>query len=303
VGPVKRGVGYGRAVHDQRPSFTASWVAGWRGLGHLLGDDQIADDPYGARFGGRWAEALARAGASSAVRAGLIRLPQVASWVGYMQVRTRLFDDELRSFLANGGRQVVILGAGYDCRAARFATLLAGATVFEIDHPATQQRKRAVLAERGADPAVTYVPWHFERRALAELPGALAELGLDLARPTLTVWEGVTMYLSPEAIDATIAAVRDLGGDGSRLVFNYLTREVLERPRGLVRLASAAVASLGEPFTFGWDPGELPAFFAARGWSLSRDTDFGDVTERLLPRHVAARCRFPERHIAVATRA
>lgn len=290
-------------MRDQRPSFTASWVAGWRGLGHLLGDDQIADDPYGARFGGRWAEALARAGGSAAMRAGLIRLPQVASWVGYMQVRTRLFDDELRSFLAAGGRQVVILGAGYDCRAARFATLLAGAQVFEIDHPATQERKRRVLATQGAAPAVHYVPWHFERRALGELPGALAELGLELARPTLTVWEGVTMYLSPAAIDATIAAVRELGGDGSRLVFNYLTRDVIERPRGLLRLARAAVASVGEPFTFGWHPAELPAFFAARGWKLTRDTDLGDVTADMLPEHVAARCRFQERHIAVATRA
>lgn len=290
-------------MHDQRPSFTASWVAAWRGLGHLLGDDQLADDPYGARFGGRWAEALSRAADRRAVRAGLIRLPQVASWVGYMQVRTRLFDDELRSFLAAGGRQVVILGAGYDCRAARFATLLAGARVFEIDHPATQERKRRVLAADGTAPPVTYVPWHFERRALGELPGALAELGLDRSQPTLTVWEGVTMYLSPEAIDATVAAVRELGGDGSRLVFNYLTRSMLNRPSAFIRLARAAVASVGEPFTFGWEPDELPGFFAARGWRLARDTDLGDVCDAMLPPHVAARCNFRERHIAVAHRA
>jgi methyltransferase (TIGR00027 family) len=290
-------------MHDQRPSFTASWVAAWRGLGHLLGDDQLADDPYGARFGGRWAEAMSRMADRRAVRAGLIRLPQVASWVGYMQVRTRLFDDELRSFLAAGGRQVVILGAGYDCRAARFATLLAGARVFEIDHPATQERKRRVLATQGTAPPVTYVPWHFERRALGELPGALAELGLDLAQPTLTVWEGVTMYLSPEAIDATVAAVRELGGDGSRLVFNYLDRAMLERGSAYIRLARAAVASVGEPFTFGWFPAELPAFFAERGWRLARDTDLGDVTESMLPPHVAARCNFAGRHIAVAHRA
>jgi methyltransferase (TIGR00027 family) len=270
-------------------------------LGHLLGDDQIADDPYGAQFGGRWAEALARAGATP-MRAGLIRLPQVANWVGYMQVRTRLFDDELRSFLAAGGRQIVILGAGYDCRAARFATLLAGARVFEVDHPATQARKRAVLAQRGADPAVDYVPWHFERRPLRELPAALAELGLDLTRPTLTVWEGVTMYLSPEAIDATVAAVHGLGGDGSRLVFNYLTRRLLERPRGLARLARAAVARVGEPFTFGWDPAELPGRCAAHGWNLVRDTDLEDAVPVLLPPYVAARCDVAERHIAVAMR-
>jgi methyltransferase (TIGR00027 family) len=289
-------------VRDQEPSFTASWVAGWRGLGHLLGDDQLADDPYGAHFGGRWAEALSRAGATPGVRAGLIRVPQIANWVGYMQVRTRLFDDELRSFLAAGGRQVVILGAGYDCRAARFATLLAGARVFEVDHPATQERKRAVLAARGAHPAVEYVAWHFERRPLAELPAALAALGLDLAAPTLTVWEGVTMYLSPAAIDATVATAHALGGDGSRLVFNYLTRRLLEQPRGLARLARVVVARVGEPFTFGWDPLELPGFCAARGWELARDTDLEDAVPALLPPYVASRCDAAERHIAVALR-
>ncbi len=287
-------------MRDQQASFTASWVAGWRGLGSLLGDARIADDPYGARFGGRWARALARAGAQPAVRAGLIRLPQVASWVGYMQVRTRLFDDQLRSFLAAGGRQIVILGAGYDCRAARFADRLAGARVFEVDHPATQARKRAVLDEVGASPAVTYVAWHFERRPLAELPGALAELGLDVRRPTLTIWEGVTMYLSPEAIDATVAATRALGGPGTRLVFNYLTRDMLERPRGLRRLAAAAVARVGEPFTFGWHPPALPAWLVARGWALTGARDLAEAALALLPRFVAARVDASDRHIAVA---
>jgi methyltransferase (TIGR00027 family) len=287
-------------MKDSDASFTASWVAGWRGLGHLFGDAQIVDDPYGARFGGRWSQALARAGANPAARAGLVRMPQVANWVGYMQVRTRLFDDELVSFLAAGGRQIVILGAGYDCRAARFADRLAGARVFEVDHPATQARKRAVLAEAGATPRVDYVAWHFERRPLAELPPALAALGLDLARPTLTIWEGVTMYLSPEAIDATIAAARALGGDGTRLVFNYLTRDVLERPRGLRRVATAIVARVGEPFTFGWHPPELPAFMTARGWRVTSDRDLAVAARELLPPHLAARVDASDRHVTVA---
>jgi methyltransferase (TIGR00027 family) len=289
-------------MRDNDASFTASWVAGWRGLGHLFGDAQIADDPYGARFGGRWAQALARAGSTPGLRAGLVRLPQVGNWVGYMQVRTRLFDDELRSFLSAGGRQIVILGAGYDCRAARFADRLAGARVFEIDHPATQARKRAVLAEAGAAPRVDYVPWHFERRPLAELPPALGALGLDLERPTLTIWEGVTMYLSPEAIDATIAAARALGGAGTRLVFNYLIRDMLDRPTGLRRVATALVARVGEPFTFGWHPHELPSFMAARGWRLTSDTEMATAARKLLPPQLAARVDARDRHVAVAAK-
>src|SRR4051794_26490410 len=64
----------------------------------------------------------------------------------YMQVRTRVIDDMLRAFVADGGRQVLLLGAGYDSRARRFGDELRGVTFFEVDHPATQEHKRRVLA-------------------------------------------------------------------------------------------------------------------------------------------------------------
>ena len=54
-------------------SVTAAWVAGWRGLGHLLGGDRLADDPFGARFGGRVV-----AGARRAVAAR----PCARAWCG-----------------------------------------------------------------------------------------------------------------------------------------------------------------------------------------------------------------------------
>jgi O-methyltransferase involved in polyketide biosynthesis len=54
-----------------------------------------------------------------------------------MQVRTRLLDDAVRNFIDAGGRQLVLLGAGFDCRALRMPELDC-AQVFEVDHPATQ---------------------------------------------------------------------------------------------------------------------------------------------------------------------
>ena len=40
---------------------------------------------------------------------------------------------------------MVILGAGYDSRALRFAHELKGMRVFEVDHPGTQARKMGIL--------------------------------------------------------------------------------------------------------------------------------------------------------------
>ena len=283
-------------------SFTAAWVAGWRGLGDLLGDDQLAADPFGARFGGRWSRALALAGRRPPLRDRLVRLGPVANWVGYMQVRTRLFDDALHDFVTAGGRQIVILGAGYDCRAARFAIPLgaAGARVWEVDHPATQARKRAVLAELGAAPPVAYVTWDFERRPLAELPAELAAGGLDRAAATLVLWEGVTMYLSEAAIAATFAAVRGLGGPGTRLVFNYLARSTIDRPRGLERAASLVVRGLGEPFTWGWDPDGLAAWLTPRAWALAWNRSVDGAAGELLPREVARKVEAAGRYVALA---
>ncbi len=86
------------------------WVATARGLGSLLPADQrIADDPYGAQF---WSPTFARLLESGTLRA-LGSVGFVRTWIAYMQVRTKLFDDKARAFAERGGRQVVVLGAGF----------------------------------------------------------------------------------------------------------------------------------------------------------------------------------------------
>jgi methyltransferase (TIGR00027 family) len=276
-----------------RPSFTAAWVAGWRGLGGLLDGAPIAEDPYGVRFGGAWARALDRAVRIEPLRRRLAAIDGLARWAAYMQIRTRAIDDELLGF---AGDQVVILGAGYDCRAARFADRLGGARVFEVDHPATQARKRAVVDAPGVD----YLAWDFEARDTADLPAALAARGLDPARPTLTIWEGVTMYLTEPAIDATVAAIARLGGPGSRLVFTYFEAARLTRPPPRIRLLTALVGAIGEPFRFGWEPAALPGWLAARGFALESDRTDVELAAALLPPRDASRVRREGRHVAVA---
>src|SRR6476469_6821790 len=150
-------------MREGTPSRTAAWVAAARTMGTLLPPEaRLADDPYGLRL------ALGL-GAPPRVAAAVVRwLLPMRVWVMYMQVRTRILDDILLEFVARGGTQVVLLGAGYDCRALRFAERLAGATVFEVDHPATQGRKRRVLGAPAQ--GVRYLAWDFEAHPMSELP-------------------------------------------------------------------------------------------------------------------------------------
>ena len=284
-------------MRDDVPSRTAALVAAARTLGALLPDHvRLADDPYGLGFVGG---ALPR-GRAAAAAAWAVRLPVIRPWVLYMQVRTRILDDVARAFARAGGRQLVLLGAGYDCRALRLAPELAGATVFEVDHPATQGHKRRVLAA-AASPA-RYLTWDFERRPMAELPAALAAAGHDPTAPTLTLWEGVTMYLTEAAIDASVRAVGGYSAPGSQLAITYFTRAEVDRPSLVTRLTAGLVAGIGEPWTFGWEPAALPAWLAARGFALARDVTISDQARALLPGRWAGGVGQRGRRVAVAER-
>jgi methyltransferase (TIGR00027 family) len=282
-------------VKEGRASFTARWVAACRAGAVLLPEEaRLAEDPFGARFGG------VPAWMTGAIAAKIVRAtPALLRWILYMQVRTRVIDDALRDFVRAGGRQVMILGAGFDCRAARLADVLGDSVVYEIDHPATQARKREVIA--GARSArVVYVPWDFEARRLSELPAALASEGHDRSRPTLTIWEGVTMYLTEPAIEESVAAVHALSAPGSPLVFTYFERRLLDEPDARAKVIHRFVKRIGEPFRWAWDPTDLPQWLASRHFELEQDRDAGEAAPTLLPPQWARFVPSRGRHCAIA---
>jgi methyltransferase (TIGR00027 family) len=200
--------------------------------------------------------------------------------------RTRLIDDLVTDARAWIG-QLVILGAGFDARAYRLPGL-AAVTVFEVDHPATQQTKRQVLGRVLAgivdgDPLawhVRFVPVDFERDDLAR---ALRAAGYRDDARSLFVWEGVTNYLTPAAVDQTLGAVRSLAADGSLVVFTYVDRAVLAGDHGRfpeVRRWVEGVRRRGEPWTFGLDPAEVSEFLTRRGFGLIGDLSTAEAGER-----------------------
>lgn len=282
-------------------SLTAQWVAAARTVGSLLPDELvIANDPFGVSFAH---------GATRKLAALLLAHPLLArtllphagpltAFLLWMQLRTRALDDILLEFVRAGGRQVVLLGAGYDCRALRFAAELVGATVFEVDHPATQHVKTAKLPVETFSNRVVYLPFDFEREQLAGLPARLHAEGLEPNAATLTIWEGVTMYLSEPAIDAALSAVRAFSRE-SQLALTYIDRRALERPPGEVALSARIVARVGEPWRFGWYPEQLPAWLASRGFGVLRDESDAELAARLLPARVRRFFARRNRHLAL----
>ena len=87
-----------------------------------------------------------------------------------------------------------------------------------------------------------------------DLASALLSSGYCTEKPGLFLWEGVTQYLSPEAVDAILAVIRQLSRPGGYLVFTYVDDAVI---RGdLERFPEAekwlrGVRTRGEPWVFG----------------------------------------------------
>ncbi len=303
-------------MRGDTPSRTAAWVAAARHLGRLLPEDvRIADDPYGAAFTSATlaglieqaieeqpedSRALTLGNALRAIRHPLTRVPGLKSWILYMQVRTRVIDDAVRAFVASGGRQLVLLGAGYDCRALRMPEL-DDVHVFEVDHPATQGHKREVFERHGIESPSTYVTWDFEERPVEDLPEYLQELGHDPTTPTFTIWEGVTMYLSEAAIDASLRAIAEWSGPGGELAMTYFSKQRLAKPSLATRAIQAVVSTVGEPWRWGWNPDDLPAYLAERGLELRADISLKDAAHELLPPELASAITDPDRRVALSS--
>lgn len=134
-------------------------------------------------------------------------------------IRARFAEDELLAAVERGTAQYVILGAGLDTFAYRCPDLADRLTIFEVDHPATQTRKRARLDEAGiAEPAhVRYVPIDFNEQSLAE---CLAAAGLRRDAPAFFSWLGVIYYLQLEPIRETLRFIADHGSRG-QVVFDF----------------------------------------------------------------------------------
>jgi len=111
------------------------------------------------------------------------------------------------------------------------------------------------------------------------LVDTLPAAGFRIGAPTFVVWEGVSMYLTRDAVKATVRALHDLCGPGSVLGMDMWHLVDDPGPMGTVRRAApAALSVIGEPVTFGIHPEEMPYFLEQLGFGV-RDIATSDVLE------------------------
>jgi methyltransferase (TIGR00027 family) len=180
----------------------------------------------------------------------------------------------MQEALANGARQIVILGAGYDSRAYRFRKSLNGAVVFEVDFPPTQEWKKLRVKDVLGDlpERVRWVAMDFNQD---DLLTKLREAGYSEDLPSFFIWEGVTYYLPESGVRGTLLFVRRHSPPGSAIIFDYTDSRNpnLNNPSGFN-------ARVGEPMVFGFAPGAVPEFVRSEGLAVESDLGYEQLYDR-----------------------
>ena len=178
------------------------------------------------------------------------------------------------------------LGAGYDTRAYRYRQVMPTVKFFEIDLPAmvTEKRRRLRNLLGYVPNHVAFVPVDFNKQTI---PKKLSKAGYDPNVKTLFIWEGVTMYVSGEAVDSTLQFIATQSAPGSSVVYDYMPLAIIKgdfTEHADMRGLAFWVRYRGEPFIFGIPDGEGAAYVEERGLEVLSDIGPQELEARYLTR-------------------
>lgn len=246
---------------DVKPDNTAVRVALWRAL-HLRADapPHVFIDEVGLKL----------AAPDEAWQSRPDMSPFTKPFRASILARARFVEDLVVAESARGVGQYVILGAGLDTFAQRRPELGARLTVFEIEQPGAQAWKQKRLRELGlgVPDFLKFVPVDFE--AGDEWWERLSAAGFEPSKPAVVASTGVSMYLTKEAISATLRQLATLA-PGSTLVMSFMLPIELADPelQPAIERAAAGARANGTPFVSFFTPAEMLA--------LGRDAGFKHV--------------------------
>ena len=282
---------YPKMVRKGETSATADGSVAVRALSHSVGQPRCPDFLAPKLLGPSWQKALFTLGRCfpsmfrSVWRAYHSRLPGI---IEAHLTRTLFYDQAVGEALGGGDgklacEQYVILGAGMDSRAYRFSELIKSnkVKVFEVDFHATQAGKQKRLRRARIDNThVTYVACDFLREKFVN---KLAACGFDTNKKTVITWEGVTMYLNEAVVRETCEFAATLP-TGSTLLYDYVLPVFYENPGSLPGAVkhNKYVLKSGEPYTFGHEFSEYPAFVESCGLRVKQNVTAAELDRMYL---------------------
>jgi len=202
--------------------------------------------------------------------------------VGGILCRTLYIDDVLINAIKEGIETVVNLGAGADSRAFRIPGI-ESIPYFELDLPEVLKFKRSKINKKiGELPSnVSLVPIDFNSQDIGE---ELKKAGYALSSKTFFIWEGVTQYISKEAIDNTLKYVAQ-APTGSKIVFTYVLESFINGsyiPDGLNSLYKTMLKKKNPLWHCGFEPAEMPGYLSKFPLSLIEDVGHQEFLERYI---------------------
>jgi len=211
-----------------------------------------------------------------------IREKSTPGVIGGIICRTRYIDEVLIDDVEEGVETVVNLGAGADSRAFRIPGI-GNIQYFELDSPEVMKVKRANINKKiGELPSnVSLVPIDFNSQDISE---ELKKAGYALSSKTLFIWEGVTQYISKEAIDNTLQYVAQ-ASTGSKIVFTYVLKSFINGsfiPEGLNILYKTMLNKKKPLWCCGFEPAEMHEYLSKYNLSLIEDVGSEEFIERYI---------------------
>ena len=262
---------------------TAQGVAKQRLIETIAGPDKrVINDPYADSF---------------VIGSGFIKLMghKLNAWLSeklapgfheHLIARTKFIDELIEKSAVNGIEQYVILGAGYDSRAHRLE-LPSSLKIFEVDQPEVSDNKLAKLPkELPNSENVTYVNIDFSYQSLTD---QLISAGFDQEKSTIFTLEGVSQYITKEAVSSTIKELASLTRDTNSIFFMSYVDELLDKnpeacfgegypnPAKKASLIKGLSAKVGEPWISFYSCAEIEDLLLQNGYSIQENVTLEDL--------------------------
>ena len=262
---------------------TAQGVAKQRLIETIAGPDKrVINDPYADSF---------------VIGSGFMKLMghKLNAWLSeklapgfheHLIARTKFIDELIVKSAINGIQQYVILGAGYDSRAHRLE-LPSSLKIFEVDQPEVSDNKLAKLPkELPNSENVTYVNIDFSYQSLTE---QLIGAGFDQEKSTIFTLEGVSQYITKEAVRSTIKELASLTRDTNAIFFMSYVDELLDKnpeacfgegyPNAAKKasLIKGLSAKVGEPWISFYSCAEIEDLLSQNGYSIQENVTLEDL--------------------------